>query len=255
MFIAVDAMSTDLPDDVRALSAEPVVPPRDTIDRGETHGGVQAEAVQPPSVNGATLDRWDVQSHQYTSKAQVETSILARLISGEAQVSHYGIVQEAKLFCIRTTKSDRRVEYGTAVRLSVAVLSTEFKASLTLPNIAATAQLSGLNARIALSVDGYVGPLANSCPRPTTSTSKTSQSTPMRSRRSRGRCLALRGSTISRRRSWDTTPRVTRPASHRQHHIGLDPAWCSCMRASREGLNPATGAAAAHDRIGVKSPL
>lgn len=166
MFIAADSMSHDLPEDVRALTAAPVVPPGDTIDRGETQSGVQAEALHAPPMGGAQLDRWNVQSHQYTSQVDVNASILARLISGKAEVSHHGVVQEAKRFCIRISETNRPVEFGTAVRLLVAVLGTEFEASLTLPNIAATAQLSGLRARIALSVDGYVGPLGELLPAP-----------------------------------------------------------------------------------------
>ena len=165
MFIAVDGMSTQLPDDVRALGVAPLLP-RDTIDRGETQSGDFAGAIEAPAVSGATLDRWDVQSHQYTTQVEVETSVLARLLSGRAQVSHHGLVQEAKRYYIRTTEEGRRVEYGTAVRLSVAVLGTEFDLALTLPNIAAKTQLTDLRARIALSVDGYVGPLGELLPAP-----------------------------------------------------------------------------------------
>jgi hypothetical protein len=58
------------------------------------------------------------------------------------------------------------VEFGTAVRLAVAIFTTEFSASLTLPNIAATAQLSDIRARIGLSVDGFIGPLGEYLPAP-----------------------------------------------------------------------------------------
>jgi hypothetical protein len=170
MFIAVDGMSTRLPEDVQALGAQALgagpVLLRSMIDRGETHGGGPAETLTGPSPSAAALDRWDVQSHQYTTKVEVEASVLARLISGKTQVSHYGLVQEAKRFCIQTSKTGRRIEFGTAVRLSVAVLSTQFDAALTLPNIAAKAQLTDLRARIALSVDGYVGPLGELLPAP-----------------------------------------------------------------------------------------
>ena len=171
MFIAVDGISTQLPADVKALTAQSSGRRR-TVDRGGTHGLEIAPAAPQVSVADAeggadvTLDRWDVQSHQYTTTADVEASILARLFSSKAQVSSYGIVQEAKRFCILTSDTGRRVEFGTAVRLSVAVLATEFDAALTLPNIAAKAQLSNLRARIALSVDGYVGPLGGILPAP-----------------------------------------------------------------------------------------
>jgi len=164
MFIAADAMAYSLPKDVRALHVTSAVP-QAKIDRGETHGG-KVEESPAISMSGLTLDRWDVQSHQYTTKLAVEASILGRLFSSSAKVSSYGLVQEAKRFCIRTTETSRRVEYGTAVRLSVVVLATDFDASLTLPNIAAKAQLSDIHARIALSVDGYTGPLGELLPAP-----------------------------------------------------------------------------------------
>ncbi|MEP5624766.1 MAG: hypothetical protein ABJP82_19535, partial [Hyphomicrobiales bacterium] len=73
---------------------------------------------------------------------------------------------EAKRFCILSTSKNRRVEYGTAVRLSVVIIGKKLDVALTLPNIAATAQISNLQARISLSVDGYVGPLGNLLPAP-----------------------------------------------------------------------------------------
>jgi hypothetical protein len=134
------------------------------IDRGETHGGA---APQPPSAAGMLLDRWDVQSHQYSNQAEVQMSLLAGLFSSKAKTSQFGIVQEAKRYCINETDTGERVEFGTAVRLAVAVLDTAFDAKLaTLPNIAATAQLGSIKARIALSVDGYVGPLGELLPAP-----------------------------------------------------------------------------------------
>ncbi len=94
-------------------------------------------------------------------------SLLAGLFSSKAKTSQFGIVQEAKRYCINETDTGERVEFGTAVRLAVAVLDTAFDAKLaTLPNIAATAQLGSIKARIALSVDGYVGPLGELLPAP-----------------------------------------------------------------------------------------
>jgi hypothetical protein len=162
MFIAVDGLSTNVPDDVKKMP-----PPAKNLGGGPEYGNLEGGV---PGQGGAgsesDLDRWDVQSHQYSTKADVETSILARLLSGSAKASNYGLVQEAKRFCIQTSENGRRVEFGTAVRLSVAVLSTDFNLSLTLPNIAAKAQISNLQARISLSVDGYVGPLGEMLPAP-----------------------------------------------------------------------------------------
>lgn len=163
MFIAVDGLSKDLPEDVQKLAPPAKSGSGAGPDFGQLEGAVLGQGAEP---GGAELDRWDVQSHQYSTKADVETSILGRLLSGNAKASHYGLVQEAKRFCIQTTENGRRVEFGTAVRLSVVVLSADFNLSLTLPNIAAKTQISNMQARISLSVDGYVGPLGELLPAP-----------------------------------------------------------------------------------------
>lgn len=164
MFIAADNFSSSLPIDVRTLSESLVSQSR--IDRGQTEGGVRGATASPLSIAGSALDRWDVQSHQYSTKASVEASILARLISGSGETTVQGIVQEAKRYSVHTTDKKRRVEFGVAVRLSVAFVGAELKTALTLPNIAAEAQISTHRARISLSVDGYTGPLGELLPAP-----------------------------------------------------------------------------------------
>lgn len=185
MFYAINPSSTNLPKGVLEANSTPLIPssqfqfdslgeglqipPRNFIpwgvEAGETFE-VDEGNDSPRKAEPVILDRWDIQSHQYTTQADVEKSILGRLITAKAEASGYGIVQEAKRFCNKTTADGYRYEMGTAVRLSVAVLSTAFDASLTLPNIAAKAQLTDLRARIALSVDGYVGPLGELLPAP-----------------------------------------------------------------------------------------
>jgi len=169
-FIAVDGSLDNLPADVAEMA-----PPRAAIAIGSEriaevdHGTLQGQPLTVSASekwNGSVLDRWDVQSHQYSTESQVKASLLAKLLSGGGEVSHYGIVQEAKRYCIQSSKQGRNVEFGTAVRLSVALLSTKFETSLTLPNIAATAQLSSARARISLSVDGYAGSLGELLPAP-----------------------------------------------------------------------------------------
>lgn len=165
MFIALEGMTASVPEDVRALDVFSARA-RTTPDYGEMEGGDKIGETQEVPIGGDGLDRWDVQSHQYTAKAAVEASYLVRLFSSKTQISSYGLIQEAKRYCIRNTKIGRRFELGTSVRLSVVVFSTNFDVALTLPNIAAKAQLTDLRARIALSVDGYTGPLGELLPAP-----------------------------------------------------------------------------------------
>jgi hypothetical protein len=107
-----------------------------------------------------------VQSHQYLTKADVSTGILGGIFSAHGQVSNCGVVQEAKKYYLHTTNAGRQVQFGTAVRLSVAVFDADLGVALTLPNIAAKAQLANVTARIALSVAGYTGPLGDLLPAP-----------------------------------------------------------------------------------------
>ena len=161
MFIAVDGLTANVPNDVKAL----VSSLKHTSNSAGS--GAVAFALETPSKELMVLDRWDVQSHQYKTDVDVKTSLVSRLFSANADVSHFGLVQEAKRYCIQSTDdTNRKVEFGVAVRLSVAVLDSKFNAELTLPAIAATAQLTDLRARIALSVDGYIGPLGEMLPAP-----------------------------------------------------------------------------------------
>ncbi len=163
MFIAVDGISDSLPEDVQRF-ARNFTARSGSVDRGQQESEETASDID--RLDAKMLDRWDVQAHQYTTQAAVETSILGRLLGGKLKASSCGIVQEAKRYCISTTDSGRRIEHGTAVRLSVVVLETELDVSLTLPNIAAKSQISNVTARISLSVDGYNGPLGKLLPAP-----------------------------------------------------------------------------------------
>lgn len=165
MFIAIDGLSERVPDDVRKVVSVPAIA-HSGKDKGQIQSKDLTEVEATSSIPAAVLDRWEVHSHQYKTSADVEASFLARLFSAKGETANYGLVQEAKRFCVQTTAMKRRVEHGTAVRLSVAVFSAKLEGSLTLPNIAAKAQLGHIQARIALSVDGYAGPLGDLLPAP-----------------------------------------------------------------------------------------
>lgn len=177
MFIATDGTGPDIPDDVRqaaeAFSSElgplPQAGKTDGPDMGDRFGAPAPEGgVAPPPLvtKGSALDRWDIQAHQYKTAAEVKMGILGGLFSSRSKLVKSGVVQEAKRYKVTQTDKDNRIEFGTAVRLVVAINETEADLELTIPNIAAGAQLAHFEARIALSVVGFVGPLGDMLPAP-----------------------------------------------------------------------------------------
>jgi hypothetical protein len=112
------------------------------------------------------LQRWQIEAHAYVEEQATKISILGRLFSGEAKKVKAGVIHEAKRFSELETESIRKVEVGVAVRLAVATSSTKINFGLTLPNIAADAQLNGAEARVGITVIGYTGPLGDLLPAP-----------------------------------------------------------------------------------------
>lgn len=174
MFIATDGVGTDIPHDVReaarrfANAARGAGPDKGVTQSGPDHGGPESgSGAEPaPEPSAAVLDRWDIQAHQYRTEAEVKLGILGGLFSGRTKLNKSGVVQEAKRFQVTQTDGDSRVEFGTAVRLLVATDGVDAKANLTIPNIAAGAQLAHFQARIAMSVIGFTGPLGAMLPAP-----------------------------------------------------------------------------------------
>jgi hypothetical protein len=178
VFIATDGVGTEIPDDVRdaakrfaAEAAQAAGPDRGVTQSGPALGGTESglgpsSAPAPAAGGGAVLDRWDIQAHQYRTEAEVKIGILGGLFSGRSKLVKSGVVQEAKRFYVTQTADNNRVEFGTAVRLLVATDGVDVEANLTIPNIAAGAQLSHFQARIAMSVIGFTGPLGAMLPAP-----------------------------------------------------------------------------------------
>ncbi|MEZ5944391.1 MAG: hypothetical protein R3C18_23635 [Planctomycetaceae bacterium] len=170
MFIAVDSSEGQVPEDVLELAQEQ----KDSSSGLDASAGVGLETVPgtrslapgPNSVSPSQLDHWDVQTHQYRDDVAGSIGIFGALFSGKGKTVNAGVIQEAKRFCIRKTKEGRRVEFGVSVRLSVAshLASAEF--SLSIPNIAASAQLESGDARIGLTVLGFNGPIGDMLPAP-----------------------------------------------------------------------------------------
>ncbi|MEM9292258.1 MAG: hypothetical protein AAGD01_11305 [Acidobacteriota bacterium] len=113
-----------------------------------------------------SLEHWSLQAHAYRSEQAGNIGILGRLFSGSAQQVSGGVIHEAKRFSILETEKKRRVEFGVAVRLAVASKSVSAETQLTLPNLAAEAQLNSSETRVGITVVGYAGPLGNLLPAP-----------------------------------------------------------------------------------------
>lgn len=177
MFIAEAGVSNETPAGVKKVAEQAAEDARksprariasggrDGVDFGTEHsGGGQAFA----DVAGSELEHWDVQAHQYRTEVGGSVNLLARLFSSKGRVILQGVVQEAKRFRVVESEEGHDVEIGCAVRLSVATNSQEFSAKLTVPNLAASAQLDvgKSDVRIALSVSGFCGPLGTLIPSP-----------------------------------------------------------------------------------------
>lgn len=173
MFIAESGISDGTPDGVKEIAQKAMHEARagprtqllmesiGEVDYGTPHSGTQ------PLV-GADLELWDVQAHQYRSETSGKVGLLARLFSTEGKVVLQGVVQEAKRYRIFEGTNGVKTEIGCAVRLTAATNSVNFSAKLTVPNLAASAQLDHgeSDVRIALSVSGFCGPLGDLIPSP-----------------------------------------------------------------------------------------
>ena len=166
MFIAIDGVDSATPDDV--VSAFNAFEQSATeVDMGTTQAkGEDARFVGMSIAHDRRLDRWDVQAHQYSTEGEANGTILGSLFSAKGKIATIGVIQEAKRYRRNLSTAGRRVEFGVAVRLAVATDSKSANINLSLANLAAGAQLSNFEARVALSVVGFVGPLGNLLPAP-----------------------------------------------------------------------------------------
>lgn len=160
MLIPVDDGSLEIPGDVKDLlksEAEAV-----------KSGGPRTESVMGPAARSGTLplERWKVMAHTYTEDMSSEMSIFGALFSGKAERVKAGVIHEAKRFTVTETPKGRKVEMGVAVRLSVATLKLNGKAGVSLPNLAAEAQLGTAEAKIGISVLGFTGAFGDTLPAP-----------------------------------------------------------------------------------------
>jgi hypothetical protein len=133
----------------------------------------QLQAIDPgllrrrdQSINIPQLENWTVQANAYSTDVAGKIGLLGRLFGGEAQAARAGVVHEAKRFTIHWTEQSRPIQIGVAVRIYAATRNWDANIQLTLPNLAADAQLHARDSRVAIEVVGYLGPLGSRLPSP-----------------------------------------------------------------------------------------
>ena len=129
------------------------------------------EAVEEVGVSPKDLPSTDIETHIYDERAKGVLDRIAGIVGLESSITKLGIIHEASRYkSVRDEEHPRRKEkrYGVSVRLLVAATDWEFKGKLTIPVVAASAELGYRSANIAIQVRGYVGSLGDKLPSPTT---------------------------------------------------------------------------------------
>lgn len=171
MEILVDSYTSELPKDVMKFTSKLAAPgavrkPGAKRTKGAEPSLAMLEASLAAAPATPHLDHWDVKTHTYKQEIAGKVSFLANLFSGSAKQVKAGVIHEAKQFRFEKTDTDRRIEIGVSVRLSVATNAINADFDLSIPNLAAQAQLGMSEARIGISVVGYYGPVGDLLPAP-----------------------------------------------------------------------------------------
>ena len=153
--ILVDPYSTEIPADVLPVA----------LGKAVALSAAEEVVLIPPSAM-PILDRWDVKTHKYRQEIAGKIGFLTGLFSGSGKKVSAGVIHEAKRYCVQQTAEGRKFEVGVSVRLSVATTSVDVNFELSIPNLAASAQLGQSDARIGISVVGFVGPVGDLLPAP-----------------------------------------------------------------------------------------
>lgn len=140
--------------------------PSDVAATLELHRDVPETALVGAGDIRPILDRWDVLTHKYRFTADAKLGFLGKLFSGSSKTVRAGVTQEAKQYRVDQTEDGRMVETGVAVRLAVATASFEAQTELSVPNLAAAAQLGLAETRIGIYVMGFRGPIGDIMPAP-----------------------------------------------------------------------------------------
>lgn len=115
------------------------------------------------------LGALDIEAKVYDKRAQTALQRIAGIVGLSVNVSRVGIVQSAMRYAVVTDPAHpHRPEqkWGVAARLVVAATEIKFKGDVTIPVVAASAELGLANAQIGIHVRGYTGDLADLMPAP-----------------------------------------------------------------------------------------
>ncbi|NOD75556.1 MULTISPECIES: hypothetical protein [unclassified Ruegeria] len=116
--------------------------------------------------NGLKLDRHITVARSYFWDAEGRSTLFPRLLGIEFKGKRVGVFQEAKSFTVLLDTDGEEYEVGVSVRLEVNADRFELGAQVSIPNIAAEAQLGHSKAEMEISVLGYYGPLGDILPAP-----------------------------------------------------------------------------------------
>jgi hypothetical protein len=123
----------------------------------------EPRAAPPPP---PPLDRYDLETYKYRNQAAAEIGLFAKLFSTSGKLVEAGVTQKAKRYRVERTATGRDVEIGVGVRLVVATADLQIDTDLSIPNLAAAAQLGRADTKVGLYVTGYSGHLGDLMPAP-----------------------------------------------------------------------------------------
>ncbi|EPX86967.1 hypothetical protein [Salipiger mucosus] len=111
------------------------------------------------------LNQHMVSTVAYTRDQSGKTSFFSSLFKADAKAQQVGVIQEAKTFAV-VEHDGEEIEMGVAARVHVVASSFSADVQVTIPNIAAEAQLRASRAEMEISVRGFGAPLGELLPVP-----------------------------------------------------------------------------------------
>jgi hypothetical protein len=148
-------------DDVdEALARAGVAPP--TVAEEPTFGGV-GEAGPELVVAASELESLRVEVHTYSKSAKGTLAALAGLLGLDVNAAAVGLEHEAARYVLvpvdgNAATATQFYKVGCAARLFVVTTELKLRVQLTIPQLAAAAELGYTQGRITIEVQGYTGP-------------------------------------------------------------------------------------------------